>query len=140
MQIGVESGADRCDPAETNAVVERFIAAFNAGDLAVLDRVFAPEGRFRWYSVDAPGERLRSESLRRSTLVGYFAERHARRERLALRSWRFNGRRGSLGHFEFRLTRRATDLDPMPYAGKGAIDCGLRPRAIVVLAMGPERP
>ena len=125
----------RCSTAEARAVVAHFIDAFNDGDLAALDRIFAPEGRFQWYSTDAPGERLGDASYHRSTLIEYFAERHQRRERLELGSWKFNGNRGGFGHFQFQLTRGAADLDGTPYDGKGAIDCRWRPRSIAVWAM-----
>jgi hypothetical protein len=70
--------------------------------------------------------------------MSYFAARHARDERLVLRSVRFNGNTpGPYGNFEYRLTRSADDLQPTPYHGKGAALCYReRPDVIFVWSMG----
>ena len=76
-----------------------------------------------WYSTDAPGERFNEDAYDRSTLVRYFAARHARGERLVLRWFRFNGNtNGSgdpYGNFQYTLVRSADDLEPTRYHGKG---------------------
>jgi hypothetical protein len=114
-------------------LVVRFIAAFNSGDLSRLDAVFAQEPEFEWYSTDAPGERSASSAYDRSSLVPYFARRHALGEQLTLRSFRFNGNSTTPhGNFEYSLTRRAEDLEPTPYDGKGAAFC-YRNRSDVIL-------
>jgi len=115
-------------------LVRRFVRAFNRGELAKLDRVFAREPRLKWYSTPPPGARLRAAAYRRGTLIRYFDRRHARGERLRLLRLRVNSR---IGDFEYRLVRRADDLDPTVYDGKGAVDCFARPRAIAVWSMGP---
>jgi hypothetical protein len=103
------------------------------------DAVFAPEPEFEWYSTDAPGERFASSAYDRASLVPYFARRHALGERLTLRSFRFNGNSTMpYGHFEYSLTRRAEDLEPTPYDGKGAAFC-YRNRSDVIFVWSMSR-
>jgi hypothetical protein len=128
-----------CTAAEVEALVLRFVDAFNSGDLGALDDIFAREPDFKWYSTDAPGERFTSLAYDRPSLVPYFAGRHAVREQLTLRSFRFNGNSGapSYGNFEYGLTRSAEDLPPAPYYGKGAAFCYRnRSDVIFVWSMG----
>jgi hypothetical protein len=126
-----------CTAAQVRSLVTHHIAAFNAGDRAALDRLWEHD-RFVWYSTQAPGERLGEEAKRRSTLVRYFASRHARHEHLRLRSFRFNGFSNSYGHFEYRLWRDADEVTtPIAVLGKGAATCG-ETRRIAVWSMGIE--
>ncbi len=120
-------------------MVRRFIEAFNRGEGDVLDRLFAPEPDFEWYSTEAPGERFREAAYDRSSLVDYFARRHARGERLRLRSFRFNGNTDAgipYGNFEYSLLRSADELGPTRYHGKGAARCLGNGDVIFVWAMG----
>jgi hypothetical protein len=133
--------ATLCSAQEIETLVMRFIAAFNGGDLRTLDSVFAMEPDFQWYSTDAPGQRFTPVANDRSSLIPYFAARHARRERLTLRSFRVNGNTTTpsrrYGNFEYRLTRSADDLEPTPYDGKGAAFCYRnRSDVIFVWSMG----
>jgi hypothetical protein len=129
-----------CTADEVETVVRRFANAFNRGDLWALDSVFAQEPDFQWYSTDAPGQRSTPVADDRLSLMSYLAARHARGERLTLRSFRFNGNTPSpYGNFEYRLTRSAGDLEPTPYHGKGAALCyRQRPDVIFVWSMGRE--
>jgi hypothetical protein len=133
----------RCSGVEARTLVVRFIRAFNAGDLRRLDRLFAREPDFRWYSTDGPGVRTGGAAYDRSTLIRYFARRHRLGERLKLRSFRFNGNSGAggdtYGNFEYGLIRRADDLPPTRYYGKGAARCyRTRPDVVFVWSMGRE--
>jgi hypothetical protein len=143
------SGADAgsrgrvCEAAEVRALVVDFVAAFNRGDLARLDAIFAPKAAFKWYSSNAPGRRVRSAAFRRDTLLGYFGRRHARRDRLRLLSFGFNGNSGGYGHFDYRMRRAAADFRrgrSFRLVGKGAVDCALDPKAIAVWSMGGPQP
>lgn len=133
-----------CTPAEVKRTVAGFIAAFNAGDTRRLDRAFAQKPYFRWYSTDAPGERLLPIAADRASLVPYFARRHALGERLALRSLRVNGNtlasgRGwkTYGNFQYTVVRQASDLPATDYRGKGALHCyATRPDELIVWSMG----
>lgn len=118
------------------AVVTDFVRSFNGGDFARLDRIFAKDDEgFQWYSTSGPGQRLRAEAYRRSTLIQYFRRRHTRHERLQLRSFRHNGG----GNFEYALVRRADDVPRARYHGKGAALCAVEAADIIIVwSMGPE--
>lgn len=131
-----------CTADEVETLVGRFLDAFNSGDLTGLDEIFAREPEFEWYSTDAPGERFTSLAKDRTSLLPYFAGRHALGEQLTLRSFRFNGNtaaRSPYGNFQYGLTRSAEDLEPTSYYGKGAAFC-YRDRSDVIFAwsMGRE--
>jgi hypothetical protein len=131
-----------CTADEVETVARRFISSFNAGALGELDDLFAQEPEFEWYSTDAPGERFTPAANDRASLVSYFRDRHAVSERLELGSFTFNGNtQGSraYGNFQYTLTRRAEDLSPTPYGGKGAALCYRnRSDVIFVWSMGRE--
>jgi hypothetical protein len=115
-----------CTPAQTRALVVRFVSAFNRGDARTLNQVWDSKDWFKWYSVSSePGKRVNAEASRRGTLLPYFAARHARHERLVLTSLQIKSY--SLGYrdFLYRLTRSADDLPggPVAYEGKGASSC-----------------
>lgn len=137
-----------CTPAEVKSTVRAFIVAFNGGDAARLQRVFARKPFFRWYSTDAPGERLLPSAANRASLLPYFARRHTLGERLTLRSIRVNGNSiasgigwKTYGIFQYTLTRVAQDLPPTAYAGKGALHCyASRPDELIVWSMGRSTP
>jgi hypothetical protein len=136
-------GVKLCTPAEVRTTIGRFVTAFNAGDARGLGRVFAAEPDFRWYSTDAPGQRLLPAAADRDSLLRYFATRRERGERLTLTSVRVKGntfatgRLKSYGNFELKLVRRANDLPPTAYQGKGALHCYLeRPDQLIVWSMG----
>jgi hypothetical protein len=113
----------------------RFLAAFNDGDVGELDKLVSTNA-FVWWSTDAPGQRIDSDARDRSTLIAYFADRHLHQDRLVLETFRFNGQSGGLGNFEFTLLRSANDGAPRtPSVGKGAIDCMRTPRALSVWSM-----
>ena len=102
-----------CGPAQTTAIVKRFLQAFNEGDWTVLNnRVWGGRLYFNWYAVTAdPGSRIDAEARRRETLMSYFAARHAVGERLVLTKLKLNGiTAGTYRNFEFRLLRSANDL------------------------------
>jgi hypothetical protein len=118
-----------------------FISSFNIGDTAELDRLFS-RNLFEWYSTDAPGVRVNQAAKDRAGLMAYFSERHHEHEQLNLESFQFigvsAGGLGTLGNFEFELTRTADGLAPTPYGGKGAIACWSNPHTILVWSMARE--
>lgn len=125
-----------CTSAEVHQLVNRFVQAFNAGDQPTLQRLWAQSGHgFDWYSTDAPGQRVDPAGRDRASLVAYFAERHAHRETLRLKSFQFNGDAASYGNFQYTLTRQADDLPPTAYIGKGAAVCTTIPRRLGVWSM-----
>jgi hypothetical protein len=134
--VGASSGSPgSCTTNDVRQVVERFIDAFNRGDLAQLDQLVSDQ-LFSWYSTDAPGERFNAEAENRGTLMSYFAARHQQHEHLALNSLDVgftNDRAGGVG---FSLTRSADDgLPPTRYGGKGEVQCAIRPISVGVWSM-----
>ena len=128
-----------CAPAEMDAAVKRFLAAFNRGDSKALAAVWAAEPDFQWYSTPAPGARLRARASDRASLIPYFRGRHARAERMDLTAFRVNGNTAAkkpYGNFEYRLVRSARDLGATDYHGKGALHCyASRPDALIAWSM-----
>ena len=128
--------AEDCAAGESRAVVLRFIAAFNARNIPALDRVFAPDKSFNWFSTGAPGVRLRAAAYDRSTLMAYFRSRHRQGEKLRLVRFQANGNSNGYAHFQFLLERRARTLRPTIYEGKGAAICAPSGDTISVWSMG----
>jgi hypothetical protein len=115
-----------CTPAQTRALIIRFVNAFNRGDAPTLNKVWDSQDWFEWYSVSRdPGKRLGDEATRRSTLLPYFAARHAQHERLVLTSLQIMGYSWGYRGFQYKLLRSADDLTtgPAAYEGKGASSC-----------------
>lgn len=109
---------------EARPVVDRFVRAFNRGDLGELDSLFAQEtDGWSWYAVgDRAGRRSLAAAKNRLNLIAYFDERH--REHETLRIVEFNENSG--GNFDFALVRRADDLSdgrPVRRLGKGRVIC-----------------
>ncbi|MEJ7569336.1 MAG: hypothetical protein WKF41_13845 [Gaiellaceae bacterium] len=75
--------AASCD---ARPVVDRFIGAFNRGDLGELDSLFAQEtDGWGWYAVgDRAGRRSLAEAKNRLNLTAYFNERNRRHESLRI--------------------------------------------------------
>jgi hypothetical protein len=124
-----------CSTNDVRQVVERFIDAFNRGDLAQLD-LLVTDQLFAWYSTDAPGPRFNAEAKDRSTLIAYFAARHQQHEHLVLNSLEVGFTNNRAGGFTFSVTRSADDgLPPSRYDGKGEVQCAIRPISLAVWAM-----
>ena len=108
-------------------MIARFVTAFNAGNRKALNEAWVNKLSFKWYGVTSPpGLRPFQAAVQRSTLLSYFAERHAAHERLQLTKVKVNGvTAGAYSNFEFELLRSADDLPggPTLYRGKGAALC-----------------
>ena len=137
----VEDGPVPCTPSEVRTTVRRILAAFNRGDLDALDRSFARDPGFRWYSTAEPGRRRPMVIRARGSLVPYLARRHARGERLHLENIRVNGNTEAnppYRNFTFHLTRRSENLEQTRYQGKGAAYCfRTAPDVVLVWSMAP---
>ena len=133
-----------CSAAGTRALVLAFVRAFNGGDNAALNRLWAGQGAaytpgFRWYTAFQDEPPIEHQVFSRARLLPYFATRHRRGERLRILGFRFNGNGGNgYGNLEYRLKRTATDLDASSqrYDGKGALVCSPGRRALAVWSMG----
>ena len=137
-----ERTAGRCGATLVRVTLNAFSHAFNKGNGDSLDSLFAKEPAFRWYSSGRPGERLGDAASRRETLVGYFADRHERGDKLALRSFRFVGNATGVGHFNGTFWRSARDFrsgEPFVAVVKGAAVCKGGSAAFAVFSIGPPR-
>jgi hypothetical protein len=136
---GAAASASHCTSENVRQIVERFIGAFNRGDLPQLDQLFARLGEgFHWYSTDAPGQRFNAEASNRDTLMAYFAARHLQHERLVLNSLDVTYTTDMEAGFWFRVMRSADDgLSPTAYNGKGGVQCMFTPSSLSVWAMDP---
>jgi hypothetical protein len=131
-----------CGRGETRSALRGFAAAFDGGDFARLDRLFAPEPAFQWYSSGRPGRRLGAAAKRRDTLVAYFRRRHGAGDRFRILSFHWNGRSRHWSNFAFDLRRRIPHRGGFAWAevpGKGAAICeGVVPR-LIVLTLGDAK-
>jgi hypothetical protein len=130
----------RCDVVTVKRVLTRFVDAYNRGDTARLDTLFARK-RFHWYASSEPGVRELPEARRRGTLASYFRERHRQNDRIDLRSYRFNSfeEERQLAHFALEGRRRADDFrsgEWFRFGGKGALDCSQSRASIGVMFIG----
>jgi hypothetical protein len=125
-----------CTAQAAHDVVDRFIDAFNRGDIAQLDQLFSAQ-QFDAYSTDAPGQRFNAEAQDRGTLMAYFSARHQQHEHLALISMDITYSDTRDVGFWFRVTRSADGLPPTRYNGKGGVQCATMPTSLVVWAMDP---
>ena len=126
-----------CGAQGTEALVRSFVRAYNRADFARVDRTWAHEG-FQWYSATQARPKVHHVVYERAKLLHYLKGRHFRGERWQLTSFRFNGW-GGASHFQYVLTRRATDLRrgvPSRYVGKGAATCPFAPPQLIVWSMG----
>ncbi len=128
-----------CSSAETRAALISFVTAFNRGDFARLDSLFASEPAFEWYSSEAPGQRLGTKAKRRTTLIGYFRMRHANGDRLGLGSFGFNGNSRRYGNFEMTIRRKAQGYMRGAWfqqLSKGAAICDGKTVQFIVMSLG----
>jgi hypothetical protein len=129
VPVTVPAAAERrCGAGEVEKLVRTFVTQFNTGHTRRLDRLWARDPDFQWYSTSGPGKRLDPDARNRSTLMRYFGRRHQAGERLRLTLFKFNGNASGegdkpYGNFEFELVRKAWDLAATPYVGKGATHC-----------------
>ena len=124
-----------CTADATKALVRSFARSYSAGRVAAIDRMFAPEPRFQWFSSGPPGARFLAPAYDRSTLRRYFRARVHKHERIRITELRagYDPRRRVVD-FSGKLVRSADDLRPRrsPQAFKGAADCvSGRPTLIV---------
>ena len=131
---------ESCNEQGTRELLGTFIGAFNRGDFAQLDQLFARGMWWRWYAVGtAPGKRIQAAAYNRKTLVQYFRARHKKHERLRLLSFQYGGRSDGYAHFQYEIQRSADDIAAprsRTYTGKGAMSCWVG--RLSVWGMGEE--
>jgi hypothetical protein len=124
-----------CTADATRALVQSFVRNYSAGRVAVINRMWALEPRFQWFSSGKPGARLGRPAHVRSTLARYFRSRIRVHERLRLTELGagYDPAR-DIVNFAGKLVRSADDIRPRrpPHDFKGAADCvSDRPMLIV---------
>jgi hypothetical protein len=102
-----------------------FVRNYAAGRVAVIDRLWAREPRFQWFSAGPPGARLGRPAYVRATLAAYFRSRIRRHERIRLTEVHAGyDPRSEIVDFSGKLVRSADDMRPrVPSDFKGAADC-----------------
>lgn len=107
-----------CTRKKVARLVTAFVTAYNRGNAERLERIWAQEPDFEWYSVER--ERQRPDPYDRATLGEYFTARHELGDRLRLRYLRVRESDGTFG-FTFRLTRHSNEKRGRGgYHGKGS--------------------
>jgi hypothetical protein len=135
--------ASSCSQEETRRALNSFVVAFNRGDYAALDLLFAQPPAFRWYSSSEIGQRIGAAAKRRGTLIPYFRSRHARQDRLRLLVFDFTGRAARWSNLGFEMRRSAADFRQGKWIesmGKGAVTCGGGSAQFIVMSLGGPAP
>ena len=120
--LGHEAG---CTAAATKALVRTFVRDYDQGQVALIDRLWAREPYFQWFSTRAPGARLGPAAYDRATLASYFRSRVQVHEDLRLIELGagYDPAR-NIVNFGGKLVRSADDLRPTsPQDFKGAAAC-----------------
>jgi hypothetical protein len=114
-----------CTAAATKGLIHTFVRDYGRGRIGVVDGLWAPAPRFKWFSTLAPGARLGVRAYDRKTLVGYFRARarvHEQLHLVKLAAGYDPARR--IVNFAGKLVRSADDIAPRPpQPFKGAADC-----------------
>jgi hypothetical protein len=133
----VPIGTASCNADTTKALVRRFVRDYSEGRVVAIDRLWAREPRFQWFSTGPPGARLGPRAYNRATLAGYFRARVRARERIRLTELRagYDAAR-NIVHFSGKLVRSADDLRPRPpHDFKGAAACESGSPVLIVWSM-----
>jgi hypothetical protein len=122
-----------CTAVMAKALVQKFVRDYDSGQVAVIDRLWAREPYFHWFSTRAPGARLGAAAYNRSTLASYFRARVRAHEHLrVIKLGAGYDANRSIVNFAGKLVRRADHLRAGgPEDFKGAVRCGNRPLLIV---------
>lgn len=141
--VDADKGASSCSRGQTRQALDSFVVAFNRGDYAALDSLFAQPPAFRWYSSPKPGQRIGAAAKRRDTLIPYFRTRHARQDRLRLLVFGFTGRAARWSNLWFEMRRSAADFRQGKWIespGKGAVACDGGSTQFIVVSLGGPAP
>lgn len=139
---GRASSSGACGDAQARRAFTSFLAAFNRGDYATLDSLFAAQPAFVWFSSNDPGTRLGKEAERRDTLVPYFRRRHSEHDRLRQIHLTVTTAAQHSRGLGFELRRSAADFRDgkwLAVSGKASLTChGGRPK-FRVISLGAVR-
>jgi hypothetical protein len=119
-----------CLPGQAQTLVRSLTAAFNAGDLAAVDRLVAREPAFQWFAMGGTSpaaNRYGKKAEDRSTLLAYVRQRHRHHER-----WTDVVAQGNL---QIALTRQADDYHRSRNHDKGEVVCRGAVAKLIVWAL-----
>ena len=130
------SQEETCTETRVEKLVRSFVRAYNHGDGAKLERMWAQEPHFEWYFVQG---NERTDPYDRQGLGRYFAARRAVGDRLTLKRLSTSpGSEGEVG-FGFRLTRTSDQRSARgTYHGKGHAVTAERDVISQLLEPGPS--
>jgi hypothetical protein len=129
------AAAARCPATTQVQLVRSFVTAFNAGNSRAVNRLFAPEPAFQWFSAIGPDERIGKAAEDRSTLGAYIRNRHRRHDHLTLVRFGSVDEQGRID-LTLLIRRRADDYRPRNLipAKQDAV-CTRRRAALIVWSM-----
>jgi ketosteroid isomerase-like protein len=137
-----KGGTVPCSGPQTRQLVWDFFTAFNRGDLAGLDQLFAPAPAFRWYSSAAPGKRLGAAARHRGTLIPYFSARNAKHDVFNDQRVHLSASAPHWSNFWFEARRAAADFrggKHFAVVGKGSAICRGKHAQLIVVSVGAPR-
>lgn len=135
--VAAPGRTDACTAATTKALVRSFVANYDEGHVQAIDRMWAPEPYFQWFSTRAPGARLGAQAYDRATLSAFFRARVHVHEHLKLTQLGagYDPTR-NIVNFAGYLLRSADDIhSTTPHPFKGAADCGSGNPSLIVWSM-----
>jgi hypothetical protein len=136
-RVAVGTNRSLCNADTTKALVRKFVRNYNEGRVAAIDRLWAREPGFQWFSTGPPGARLGPPAYNRATLAAYFRARVRVHERIRLTELHagYDPER-NIVHFSGKLVRSADDLRPRsPHDFKGAANCESGRPVLIVWSM-----
>ena len=114
-----------CTADATKALVRAFVRGYDHGQVKTIERMWAREPRFQWFSAGPPGARIGQRAYDRSTLIAHFRSRVRAKEQIRLTLLRagYDPNR-DIVNFSGKLVRSAKGIRPRgPKDFKGAADC-----------------
>lgn len=108
---GPAAAGPSCTRDSVREVVASFVAAYNQGELDVLDTMFARGDRFQEYRV-LPLERHWPESANRQSLLAYFKQRYQQGDHFILNDLEVGRAKGGGFWFRAYLERQSNDIRP----------------------------
>jgi hypothetical protein len=122
-----------CTADATTALIRGFVRDYDHGRVAAMNRVWAPEPYFQWFSA---GRRSGSRAYDRASLAAYFDGRVRTHERIRLLELGagYDPKR-NIVNFAGRLVRSADDLQPVTLPFKGAAACRRTGPSLIVWSM-----
>lgn len=141
--VSATGGTVPCSGPQTRQLVWDFFTAFNRGDLAGLDELFAPAPAFRWYSSAAPGRRLGPAARRRGNLIPYFSARNAKHDVFNDQRVHLSASAPHWSNFWFEARRAADGFrggKHFAVVGKGSAICRSEHAQLIVVTVGRPHP